>query len=101
MRVAIPHTLGKDEVRNRIEAKVGRMGEKATETLGAMVTVETSWIDADHLKLDVSAMGFAVPSTLEIDETEIVFEVEVPAALGFARGMIENAIREKGTKLLT
>lgn len=101
MRIAIPHTLGKDEVRRRIEAKVGRVGEKASETLGAMVTVETSWVDADHLKMDVSAMGFDVPSTLQLDEAEIVFEVTVPAALGFARSMIESTVREKGMKMLS
>lgn len=100
MRIAIPHSLGKDEVRRRVEAKVGRIGEKATETLGAMVSVETSWIDADNLKMDVSAMGFAVPATLAIADSEIVFDVEVPAALGFARKMVEQAIRERGEKLL-
>lgn len=100
MRIAIPHTLGKDAVRQRIEAKVGRMGEKATETLGAMVTVETSWIDTENLKMDVSAMGYAVPATLAIADSEIVFDVEIPMALGFARGMVEKAIRERGTKLL-
>ncbi|MDF8332114.1 polyhydroxyalkanoic acid system family protein [Novosphingobium cyanobacteriorum] len=100
MRIAIPHTLGKDEVRRRIETKVGRVGEKASETLGAMVTVETSWVDADHLQMDVSAMGFEVPTALAIEDSQIVFDVEVPAMLGFARKMIEQAITEKGTKLL-
>jgi len=100
MRISIPHTLGKDEVRRRIESKVGRIGEKASETLGAMVTVETSWIDPDNLKMDVSAMGFAVPATLAIEDAQIVFDVEIPAALGFARGMVEQAIRDRGAKLL-
>ncbi len=100
MRIAIPHTLGKDEVRRRVEAKVGRVGEKASETLAAMVTVETSWVDADHLTMDVSAMGFSIPCALEIAEQELVFDVEMPQGLGFARGMIERTIRDKGEKLL-
>lgn len=100
MRIAIPHTLGKDEVRRRIAAKMGGAEGKASELLGALVSVEMAWIDADRLKMDVSAMGFDVPSTLEIGERELVFDVTVPAALGFARKMIEGTIREKGDKLL-
>lgn len=100
MRIVIPHTLGKAEVRRRIDAKIGAAGDKASEMLGAMASVNMEWADADHLRMDVSAMGFDVPCTLEVADSELVLEVQVPAGLGFARGMIENVIREKGEKLL-
>ena len=45
-------------------------------------------------------MGYTVPATLEITETALVFDVTIPGGLGFARGMIEGLIRERGEKLL-
>lgn len=100
MRVAVPHTLGKDEVRRRLTARMGEAPEKARESLGALASVDMRWETADRLALDVSAMGFAIPCTLDLEDTALVFEVEIPAGLGFARGMIEGTIREKGAKLL-
>lgn len=100
MRLAIAHSLGRDEVRRRMEAKVERAGAKASEVLGAMVSVETSWIDADRLRMDVTAMGFAIPTTATIGDSDLAFEIDIPGPLLFARGLIERAIREKGEKLL-
>jgi hypothetical protein len=45
-------------------------------------------------------MGYTVPSTLEIAESALVFDVTIPGGLGFARSMIESMIRERGEKLL-
>jgi hypothetical protein len=65
-----------------------------------MAQVEAAWSDADHLTMTVSSMGFTVPSAVTIEETQLLFDVEIPAGMGFARGMIETMVREKGQKLL-
>ncbi|MCW1383843.1 polyhydroxyalkanoic acid system family protein [Novosphingobium sp. KCTC 2891] len=101
MRISIPHTLGKEEVRRRLNARMGEAEGKAADIVGGMVSIDMSWVDQDHMKMDVSAMGFQVPCALEIEETALAFDVEIPAGLGFARKMIEGTIREKGEKLLT
>lgn len=100
MQITLPHTLGKDEVRRRLESRLGNASGKASELIGGMAQVETSWVDSDHLAMNISAMGFTIPSTVAIEENQLVFDVDVPAGLGFARGMIEGMIREKGEKLL-
>jgi hypothetical protein len=100
MRVSIPHTLGKDELRCRITARLGEAEDKAKGMLGSLATVETTWTDADTLALMVSAMGYTIPCTATITETSLDFEVEIPAGAGFARRMIEAAVREKGEKLV-
>lgn len=100
MRVAVPHTLGKDEVRRRLKARMGEAPDKARESLGALASIAMHWDSDDRLTMDVSAMGFAIPCTLDIEDAALVFEVEIPAGLGFARSMIEGTIREKGAKLL-
>jgi len=57
MRVSIPHTLGKDELRRRMAARLGDAQDKAQGMLGRLATVETTWTDEDTLALVVSAMG--------------------------------------------
>jgi hypothetical protein len=100
MRVSIPHTLGKDEVRRRMAARLGDAEDKARGMLGSLATVETTWADEDTLALVVSAMGYAIPCTATIAEESLDFEVAIPAGAGFARRMIESAVREKGERLL-
>ncbi|WP_298168727.1 hypothetical protein [Novosphingobium sp.] len=100
MRVSIPHTLGKDELRRRMAARLGDAEDKAKGMLGGLATVETSWVDEDTLDVVVSAMGYTIPCSAAIAEASLDFEVEIPAGAGFARRMIESAVREKGEKLV-
>jgi hypothetical protein len=100
MRIALPHSLGKEEVRTRMKARLGDASGKASELIGGMAQVETAWTDEDHLTMTVSAMGFTIPSHVTLEDSQVLFDVEIPAGLGFARGMIEGMIREKGEKLL-
>jgi len=97
MRVTIPHTLGKAEVRRRIAARI----DSAQDTLtSGPLSLKMAWIDDDQLAVDATAMGYTVPATLEIAEAALLFEVTIPGGLGFARGMIEKLIHERGEKLL-
>ncbi len=100
MRLEIPHSLGKDEVRRRITARMGDAEGKLGAMAGGAVNLTMRWIDTDRLAVDANAMGYTVPSTMDITDAALVFDVTIPAGLGFARGMIENLIRERGEKLL-
>ena len=51
MRVAIPHSLGKDEVRRRMQEKAGKASAKASDLLGSLASVDMTWRDDDHLML--------------------------------------------------
>lgn len=100
MRVSIPHTLGRDEVRRRMHARLGDAEDKAKGLLGSLASLETEWTGEDSLAIMVNAMGYSIPCTAAIKEASLDFEIEIPAGVGFARGMIESAIREKGERLL-
>lgn len=97
MRIAIPHSLGREEARRRLREKAGRAAEKAD----GMATVTTTFTDEDHMTMAVTAMGYTVDCNVEVAESELVVEVDIPASLGFAKRMIEGLIREKSGKLLT
>ena len=97
MRVPIAHALPKDEVRRRLRE---RSHEIRDFIPGGMARVETGWPDEDHMTLSVAAMGQAIDGQVIVEDTQVVFEVNLPKALSFVEPMIKAAIRDKGQKLL-
>ena len=97
MRVPIPHTLPREEVRHRLSS---RSHEIANFIPGGMAKVETAWPDEDTMTLGVRAMGQGIQGRVLIEEHQVVFEVDLPPALAFVEPMVAGAIRQKGTKLL-
>jgi len=97
MRVAIPTSLPRDEVRRRIREK---SGELAGIVPGGIATVETAWKDDDTMAMGVTAMGQTINGTVVAEEGQLVVDFDLPAQLGFFGKMIEEKIREKGQKLL-
>ncbi|WP_353227715.1 polyhydroxyalkanoic acid system family protein [Novosphingobium sp.] len=100
MRLEIPHSLGKAELRRRIAARIDTAEAKAGALIGGPMALALHWISEDRLGVEASAMGYTVPATLDLTETTMVFDVTIPNGLGFARRMIEGMIRERGEKLL-
>ena len=97
MEVAIPHSLGKATVRERLRARGHLIGEGIP---GGVADVQTAWPSEDRMSLAVTALGQTVNGHVDIEDTQVVFVVEVPPALGFVKPIIEGAIRQQGQKLL-
>ncbi len=97
MRIAIPHSLDRDEARRRLRDKTSQAALKAD----GMATVTTEFVDDDHLKMTVGAMGYTVDCGVELTDSELIVDVDIPASLGFAKRMIEGMIRDKSAKMLT
>ena len=97
MRIALPHDLGREEVRKRLHE---RSHEIADHIPGGLADVDTSWSDIDTMHLVVNAMGQQVSGDIEVEDAQVIFEIELPGALSFVRPMIEGAIRKNGQKLL-
>lgn len=97
MRVAIPHTLGKAEVRRRLTA---RTPDLAGFIPGGFAKVDHGWIDEDHMRLTVGALGQSIESRLDVEDHQVVVNVDLPPQLAFVGAAIEGAIRDKATKLL-
>ena len=97
MRVPMQHTLGKDEVRRRLQS---RSHEIADAIPGGVATVDTSWPSEDCMALDVKAGGSVTKARVLIEETQVIFEVDLPPALSFVEPIIAGALRKKGQKLL-
>ena len=97
MRVAIPHALDKSEVRRRLDS---RTPELANHIPGGFAQVDHEWLGEDRMRLSVGAMGQFVTALLEVEERQVVVNIELPPQLGFFGGIIEQAVRSRGTKLL-
>ncbi|MGB7372969.1 polyhydroxyalkanoic acid system family protein [Pontixanthobacter sp.] len=97
MRVAIPHDLGRDEVRRRLKE---RSHEIADHIPGAVAQVGTDWTGEDTLQINISAMGQDLCGTVNIEDHQLVFEIALPMALAFVEPIISGAVRQQGEKLL-
>lgn len=97
MRIALPHSLGREEVRRRLHA---RSGEIAGMFPGGMAEIAVTWPHEDRMSLDVTAMGKTVAGAVEIGEHEVAFVIDLPAALSFVEPLVRAAIESKGRKLL-
>lgn len=96
MRVAIPHNLPQDEVRRRLRENIGDL----QTYLPPGSKVQTVWQGEDRLGLSVTAMGQGIDGAIDVEERQVVFNITLPALLGFVEPMVEKAIRSGGTKLL-
>lgn len=97
MRVSLPHTLGKEEVRRRMHA---HGHEIANYFPAGMASVDTSWPNEDRMNLVITAAGQRIEGGIDVGEDFVVIELDLPAMLGFLGGTIERAVRRHGGKLL-
>ena len=97
MIIDIPHKLGREEAKRRL---TGRIGELSSHLPGGAADVRTEWPTENRMTLAVDAMGQTVGTVLDIEETHIKLQLQLPAMLGFMSGAIEKAIRAGAGKVL-
>lgn len=94
--VPVPHKLPKDEVRARMERRIGGLDKH----LPAGATVQSSWPTQDRMALAINAMGQQVDATLDIQDNAVLVTAHLPGMLGMMGGMIESMIHTKGPALI-
>ena len=97
MQVAIPHSLGREEVRRRLQGGGSRIEDAIP---GGMARITTSWVDDNTLALDIAAMGQVMQGRIAVEDAQVLFDIDLPLALGFVAPMVEGTIRQAGQKLL-
>ena len=98
MRVAIPFDISRDLARERLKS---RSHEIADHIPGGMAEVSTDWPSEDRMNLTISTMGQSLRGIVNVEESQLVFEIALPPALGFLEPIISGAIQQQGQKLLT
>lgn len=97
MRVTLPHSLGREEVRRRMHQHGHEIGSYFPP---GMAQVETRWPSKDHMELLITAAGQRIEGGIEVMEDQVVIDMDLPPILGFLRGTLERAVRKHGGKLL-
>jgi Putative polyhydroxyalkanoic acid system protein (PHA_gran_rgn) len=95
LTVDLPHKLGAEEARRRIERNLGRLSDH----IPGGAKVSSRW-SGDRLDLDIDAMGQQVAAEIDIRETLVRMTVNLPPALAFFGGMLEPLIRRQGAAML-
>ena len=97
MRVPIPHSLGREEARRRLHE---RSGELAGMMPGGMADVTITWPIEDRMAIAVKAMGKLVNAAVEVGDSKVVVEVDLPLALKLFEPLVRGAVEANGRKLL-
>lgn len=98
MRLALPHSLGREEVRRRLQSRIGELGNHIP---GGVAEVSHSWSGEDRMNLVVGVMGQQVAATIDVEEERVVLDVSLPGMLSFLEPAIKGAVESAGRKLLT
>lgn len=97
--VSIPHQLGKQEARRRIDEGFGRMRQQMTAGLGGMLTFQERW-EGDRLHFEGSGLGQKLTGRLDVRADSVEMQLDLPEMLAAIADLITGRIRQEGQKLL-
>lgn len=95
LTVDLPHKLGAAEARRRIERGIGRL----SDFVPGGAEVESRW-SGERLDLRVTAMGQGISASIDVRETAVRIELDLPGALACFARPVEALLRRKGAELL-
>lgn len=96
LTVVIPHQLGRQEARRRIETGIHSL-KKQFE--GKVAAIEEKWQD-DRLAFNVQALGQGVSGTVDIGDDSATVEVQLPWMLQMIAEKAKSYLQREGTLLL-
>ena len=101
--VTIPHSLGKEEARKRIEAGFGQMRQNmlggAAGMMAKMFTLTDQW-EGDQLQFEGSGMGQKLTGRLDVREDAVLIQIDLPDMLAAIADKITGTLKAEGQKLL-
>jgi hypothetical protein len=97
LKIQIPHQLGRAEARRRIESNFENLLRQLPGRAGA----RTERWDGDTLTFSVETMGQTVRGTIDVLETMVALDIELPGLLGKIASAFQNKLHKAGQLLLT
>ena len=77
---SIPHTLGKEEARRRLEAGFSTIGPQLSGGLFRMVSFQKRW-DGNRLHFEGGGLGQKVSGRLDVLSNSVQIEIDLPEML--------------------
>jgi hypothetical protein len=97
--VNIPHSLGKEEARRRIEEGFGRMRQQMTGGMGAMISFQERW-EGDRLHFEGGGLGQKLTGRLDVMADSVRIQLDLPEILAALADHITGRLKQEGQKLL-
>jgi hypothetical protein len=95
--VNLPHQLGRDEARRRIQTGFAKIVQVLPVSAGSY---SERW-EGDPLVFNVAAMGQTLSGVIDVLDTVVTIEIELPRVLGLLAGGLKNRLQKLGLVLLT
>jgi putative polyhydroxyalkanoate system protein len=93
--VTIPHQLGRDEARRRIEAGLGQL----VGQVGRFGELVSRW-EGDVLHFTVETFGARVPGHVAVGDQDVRLEVTLPGLLARLAERMKGKVEREGQILL-
>ncbi len=97
--VNIPHALGKEEARRRIDEGFGRMRQQMTGGMAGMLSFEERW-EGDRLHFEGRGLGQSLTGRLDVRADCVEIQLDLPEILAALAERITGRLRQEGRKLL-
>lgn len=97
--VNIPHALGKDEAKRRIEQGFGRLQQQLGGGFAGMVKFTERW-EGDRLHFEGGGLGQKITGRLDVLADSVRVELDLPEMLAAIADRIAGALKKEGQKLL-
>jgi hypothetical protein len=96
--VSVPHQLGRDEARRRIDQGFGQLQQQMTGGMG-LVACQQRW-EGDRLHFEAKALGQKMTGRLDVTDDALRIEVDLPEILAALAERIAGKLKDTSRKLL-
>ncbi len=96
LTVTIPHQLGRDEAKKRLEEGMGQARSYLTPVATSM---DEHWTD-DRMDFRVVALAQTVTGYIDVQDDCVNVEVQLPWALGLLANKVKDRLQQQGTLML-
>ena len=97
--VNIPHALGKDEARRRIDQGFAHIQQQMTGGALGLVSFQKRW-EADRLHLEGSMIGQKISGRLDVLADSVQMQIDLPDLLAAIAERIKAGLTKETQKLL-
>ena len=94
--VSIPHRLGREEARRRLDSGIGRL---QPELAGLISSLDYRW-DGDRLNFNASAMWQTITGAIDVLDDAVRIEIDLPWMMRLLADTVTKQVRGRGLAML-
>lgn len=94
--VTIPHKLGKDEAKRRLQAGIGHVRSQVSDNF---VMLTEAWA-GDHLNFQASLLGQSTTGSVDVADDHVRLEVQLPWVLAMLAKRARELVKRRGQLML-